>query len=1324
MSFPFSFARLRLALATLVLTFAAGAAGSAHASAATLLAQDAGSLRTSSVPLAGGSISDDVFGVGGGGAAGLAYGDGYWWYVVIDGADEVLMKAPAANPSDGSVVKDLGSSENIGDLAVGGGYVFYNLTATGAIGRIDEDGNGRDDAFVPAGAAGDQGNAWWLPNQNTLLAAGGRLYWLRDNEFIDSVAFDDGSDISEVYGIADRGLSALAASPTTLYFNVYNFNDGNFDGTNVIDSMPLAGGPVSTGTATPGCSVTGMAADADYLYYAQPGCGAQGALGRLTLSDAAENDNYLTLDGPGYGAVALDEAAPTADTLPSVPASATEGTELDADPGVWAGDSSPITDTYQWQTSASSAGPWTDIGGATTPSYTPADADSGSYLRVEVTAANDDGETTADSNASGPVQGVPPTNTDQPTWSETDPLQVVGTAYTADPGSWTPDGALYSYQWQRSDDDINWQNIDGATSAAYTATAADDNDWLRVAVTASDLGGSATAYSDETAEISYPPPTATGPVALDGTPQVGQPLDTDVSGAFSTSAGVTYFYQWSESSDGGSTFAPIGGATGASYSPQASDAGMVLMVDVTAYNDGGSADAYSLASAPVEHAAPANTALPAITGNLNVGQTLTASTGTWTGGGLSYTYRWQRSDGEGGWLAISGATTSAYTLSAADQGANVRVQVTASNDGGGMTVNSAAAGPVPDAAPSGGVTALDGTANVGQALTADVSGVAGNGITYTYAWQRSTDSGAHWQTISGATGQSYTLTAADDGAVLQAVVTAQNGGGSDTIDSAPSNPVTYAAPIGGAPALPSTVYVGLSVEADPDGFGFTGSELTYTYQWQQSVDDSDNWTDIAGATNRAFMPTSAEWNQWVRVQVTATNDGGALTATSDGAYVHEQNAVVESGTISNITMTSAIITGSVNPMGVAWGTEAQYGTTTGYGTNMQGATTTEGFSAQPVSINLAGLLPGTTYHVRLAAGLLSRPTVDAADISVQPARLASLFTGEDVTFTTAQAPSAQTDTADAVTTSGATLHGEGDGYGTDATAHFEWGTTTAYGNTTPEADLGSGSIATAAQADLTGLTANATYHYRLVVTSQWGTTDGSDQTLNTSAQPMQPTPPPAPTAIGTAAPVFTGAGHGHGAASAYVFSAAKTVVPAGTTIAAITWTLQGKVLGHGQTLTYTFPVTATVQTYTLTLTVALSNGQSASTVITVTPKAHLTVASLGLTLHFAAGSAKLTATDRRQLDRIRAFIKTTQAQAVTIAGYTDSTGSPVVNRRLSLERARTVLAYLFGAHPPADLTVRVIGVGAARFVASNATAAGRARNRRVTVKVTGTKTVA
>jgi len=1238
MSFPFPFARLRLAFVALGLTFAAGAAWSAHASAATLLAQDVASLQTNSVPLTGGSISDDVFGVGGNGAGGLAYGDGYWWYVVTDGVDEVLMKAPAANPSDGSVVKDLGGSDIIGDLAVGGGYVFYNLTATGAIGRIDEDGSGQDDAFVPAADAGDQSNAWWLPNQfnqNTLLAAGGQLYWLRGNEFIDSVAFDDGSDVSEVYGIGDRGISALAASPTTLYFSVYNFNDGNFDGTNVIDSMPLAGGPASTDTATPGCSVTGMAADADYLYYAQPSCGAQGELGRLTLSDAAENDSYLPLDGAYYGAVALDQAAPTADTLPSVPASATEGTELDADPGVWAGDSSPITDTYQWQTSASSGGPWTDIDGATARAYTPADADTGSYLRVEVTAANDDGETTADSNASGPVRGVPPTNTDQPTWSETDPLQVVGTAYTSDPGSWTPDGAHYSYQWQRSDDDSDWQNIDGATSAAYTATAADDNDWLRVAVTASDLGGSATAYSDETAEISYPPPTATGAVELDGTPQVGQPLGTDVSGAFSTSAGVTYYYQWSKSSDGGSTFAPISGATGASYTPHASDAGMVLMVDVTAYNDGGSADAVSLASAPVEHAAPANTALPAITGNLTVGQRLTASTGTWTGGGLSYTYRWQRSDGEGGWLAISGATASTYTLAAADQDANVRVQVTASNDGGGMTVNSAAAGPIPDAAPSGGVAALDGTAIVGQALTADVSGVAGNGITYTYAWQRSTDSGTHWQTIGGATGQSYTLTAADDGAVLQALVIAQNAGGSETIDSATSNPVTYAAPTGGTPTLPSTVYVGLSVEADPDGFGFTGSELTYTYQWQQSVNDSDNWTDIAGATNRAFMPTSAEWNQWVRVQVTATNDGGTLTATSDGAYVREQNAVVESGTISNITMTSATITGSVNPMGVAWGTEAQYGTTTGYGTNVPGATTTDGFSAQPVSIDLAGLAPGTTYHVRLAAGLMSRPMVARADITVQPARAPSLFTGEDVTFTTAQAP---------------------------------------------------------------------------------------------SAQPTQPTPPPAPTPaptpIGTAAPVFAGGGHGHGAASAYVLSAANTVVPAGTTIADITWTLEGKVLGHGETLRYTFPVTATVQTYALTLTVALSNGQSASTIITVTPKAHLTVASVGLTLHFASGSARLTATDRRQLDRIRAFIKATQAQTVTITGYTDSTGSPVVNRRLSLERARTALDYLFGGHPPAGLTVRMTGRGAAHFVASNATAAGRARNRRVTVKVTGTKTVA
>jgi hypothetical protein len=86
-----------------------------------------------------------------------------------------------------------------------------------------------------------------------------------------------------------------------------------------------------------------------------------------------------------------------------------------------------------------------------------------------------------------------------------------------------------------------------------------------------------------------------------------------------------------------------------------------------------------------------NTALPAITGTATVGQTLTATPGTWTGSPTSYAYVWQRCDSSGNaCVAIAGATTPSYVLNSADVGKTLRVVVTATTTAGSGTASSAA----------------------------------------------------------------------------------------------------------------------------------------------------------------------------------------------------------------------------------------------------------------------------------------------------------------------------------------------------------------------------------------------------------------------------------------------------------------------------------------------------------------------------------------------------------------------------------------------------------------------------------------------------------
>ena len=85
---------------------------------------------------------------------------------------------------------------------------------------------------------------------------------------------------------------------------------------------------------------------------------------------------------------------------------------------------------------------------------------------------------------------------------------------------------------------------------------------------------------------------------------------------------------------------------------------------------------------------PANTALPGISGTVQVGSTLTASSGTWSGS-PSYTYQWKR-----GGTVISGATAGTYLLVTADLSAMITVTVTATNGAGSASATSTAVGPI------------------------------------------------------------------------------------------------------------------------------------------------------------------------------------------------------------------------------------------------------------------------------------------------------------------------------------------------------------------------------------------------------------------------------------------------------------------------------------------------------------------------------------------------------------------------------------------------------------------------------------------------------
>jgi hypothetical protein len=248
---------------------------------------------------------------------------------------------------------------------------------------------------------------------------------------------------------------------------------------------------------------------------------------------------------------------------------------------------------------------------------------------------------------------------------------AAGHSLTCANGTWS--GATpqtYSYQWLR--DNVA---ISGQTSTTYSVQAGDAGHVIKCRVTASNLGGSASATSAGKT-ILTPPHNTTLP-SVSGTPVTGHTLTCN-KGTWSGSIPRTYSYHWLRDNVG------IIGATSATYLTKASDAGHAVKCRVTASNGAGSATATS--AAVTIKAPPRNTVAPKITGTPKVGHTLTCSKGTWTGTApITYGYRWLR-DG----TAIVGATSATYNVAIADKGHALRCKVTAHNAAGTASKLSAA----------------------------------------------------------------------------------------------------------------------------------------------------------------------------------------------------------------------------------------------------------------------------------------------------------------------------------------------------------------------------------------------------------------------------------------------------------------------------------------------------------------------------------------------------------------------------------------------------------------------------------------------------------
>jgi hypothetical protein len=95
-------------------------------------------------------------------------------------------------------------------------------------------------------------------------------------------------------------------------------------------------------------------------------------------------------------------------------------------------------------------------------------------------------------------------------------------------------------------------------------------------------------------------------------------------------------------------------------------------------------------------------------------------------------------------------------------------------------------------------------------------------------------------------------------------------------------------------------------------------------------------------------------------------------------------------------------------------------------------------------------------------------------------------------------PMVETTDADDITDVSARLNGNVNAMGLPSVFWFEWGTTTAYGNATPEMDAGENFVPVPRADVIGGLAPGTQYHFRVVARSEWGTTRGDDVTFTTN----------------------------------------------------------------------------------------------------------------------------------------------------------------------------------------------------------------------------------
>ena len=622
-------------------------------------------------------------------------------------------------------------------------------------------------------------------------------------------------------------------------------------------------------------------------------------------------------------------ALPTVTVSPVVSGGARVGGVLSATSGTWFAYPVP-TYAYTWYRCATDGGAMETappecelISGATAASYTVTQSDLLYYVRATVRASNIAGSSNATS-ATSPLIGFAPVNTSAP---EVTGSPVVGVATVATVGTWdgnpTPD---LSYQWQKCPSAVDLARcaaISGANSASYTPVIADAGAYLRIKVTATNMSGSAVAYS--TVSSSYPvasrPAVSTAPTLTGGITQ-----GTTLTATKGTWTGVpapvlsVQWYRCTEALGVASSAVPgdctaIDGQTGLTYVSREADLGFGIRVVIAATNGSGTVYAATAATARIA-SLPRVSVAPGIVGEPAVGELLAVRGATWIAvPAADSAYQWLRCTAKEdtaigtACTAIPGATGETYVPVIADAGRWLRVRETATNTAGSATSTSPSTLQQITVPASNTVApSLSGTPTKGSSLTGNAGTWIGTPApTIAYSWYRcdsEVSAAVELQdgctAIAGATMSSYRLTDSDLEKYIVFGATGTNAGRSLLVLTASSNMVTVPTLNAALPTVAGTYSVGSSLTGSTGTWQGTPAPVL-EYQWMRcsAAADTLRCVEIFEATDLSYTVSGDDAGSWIRLRVTGSNAGATVVAYSVAptAAVSGPPAVITEATV-------------------------------------------------------------------------------------------------------------------------------------------------------------------------------------------------------------------------------------------------------------------------------------------------------------------------------------------------------------------------------------------------------------------------------------------